>query len=294
MTNPNLTFSIIIPTHKRPAELAQCLAAISKIIYPRELFDVIIVDDGATLTEQITDSFRDKLNIIWHSQPQTGPATARNHGVKLSRAKYLAFIDDDCLPDADWLLAYAEQFAEMPDKMFGGKIINALPNNLFSSTSQLLVDFLYEYFSQNNSDIHFFTSNNLAISRQNFEKLQGFNESFPFAAAEDREFCWRWRELGGELQFVTEAKIFHAHHLNYRQFWRQHFKYGRGAFHFHKLRAASDDGKIKFEPIKFYRTLLSFPFKTLGIWRGIPSASLFVVSQLANVFGFLYQKFSHS
>ncbi len=294
MSDSELTFSIIVPTHKRPTELAQCLAAISKIVYPRELFNVIIVDDGATVSEQIAAPFREKLNIIWHAQTQTGPATARNNGVKLSEANFLFFLDDDCLPDENLLQICAEEFKKNANLMLGGKIINALPNNIYSSSSQLLVDFLYDYFTQNNSEIQFFTSNNLAISRENFQKINGFNESFPLPAGEDREFCWRWRELGGALQFVTDAKIFHAHRLNCREFWSQHFKYGRGAFHFHTLRAATDDGKIKFEPIKFYRTLLSFPFKTFGILRGIPAASLFVVSQIANVLGFLYQKFSRA
>lgn len=251
---------------------------------------MIIVDDGQTIPGELRESFRHQLNITLHSQKQTGPATARNNGASLSNSEFLAFLDDDCWPDADWLHSFTETFQQNPNHCLGGKIGNALPDNVYSTASQLLVDFLYDYFSQNESKISFFTSNNMAISRANFEKLNGFDQSFPLPAAEDRDFCRRWKKEGGELKFVESAQVFHAHHLSWRKFWRQHFNYGRGAFHFHKLRALEESGGIKPEPLSFYRELLLYPFKKKTVPKKARLSFLFLISQIATVSGFFYQK----
>ena len=46
MTQPY--FSVIIPTHARPDRLAACLEALANLDYPRDRFEVIVVDDGTT------------------------------------------------------------------------------------------------------------------------------------------------------------------------------------------------------------------------------------------------------
>ena len=79
------TFSIIIPTHKRPQQLTDCLAAISALNYPPELFEVIIVDDGQTISGELAEPFRHRLNITFHAQRQTvrehrGKSDGRSRG----------------------------------------------------------------------------------------------------------------------------------------------------------------------------------------------------------------------
>lgn len=290
MVESEPTFSIIIPTHKRPKELADCLTSIRKIDYPGHLFEVVVVDDGATVSEELIVSFAQEISVVWCRQKQAGPATTRNNGARLSKSEYLVFLDDDCLPAEDWLQNFAETLKINPNYLLGGKTLNALPSNIYSTASQLLVDFLYEYFLQNDSKNYFFTSNNIAISKANFQKLNGFDQSFPLPAAEDRDLCQRWRKIGGELQFVPAARILHAHNLNFRKFWRQHFNYGRGAFHFHKLRTLDENQKIELEPISFYKKLLLYPFRDRGKRVGIRLFVLFLISQIATVSGFLYQK----
>lgn len=270
--------------------MADCLDAILKIDYPRHLFEVVVVDDGETVPEGSLAPFAGEIDIVLCPQPQRGPATARNTGARLSKSAYLAFLDDDCLPERDWLKNFAENFKADPELLLGGKTINALPDNIYSTASQLLVDFLYEYFKQKDSENHFFTSNNIAISRSGFQKLNGFDPSFPLPAAEDRDLCRRWRKMGGRLRFIPAARISHAHNLNFRGFLRQHFNYGRGAFHFHKLRSIDENSKITPEPLGFYKKLLFYPFRARGKRAGTALFVLFLLTQISTVSGFFYQK----
>jgi hypothetical protein len=64
-----------------------------------------------------------------------------------AKGQFLAFTDDDCRPAADWLQALAQRFATAPDHAVGGRTVNALTNNPYTTASQLIVDFVYAYYN---------------------------------------------------------------------------------------------------------------------------------------------------
>ncbi|WP_019507044.1 glycosyltransferase family 2 protein [Pleurocapsa sp. PCC 7319] len=285
-----LFFSIIIPTYNRPERLVSCLKAIALLDYPGDHFEVIVVDDGSeTPLDDVIIPFKDNLNIKLLRQNNAGPATARNKGAELAQGEFLAFTDDDCQPNPDWLERFAEGFKKNPDAMIGGKTINALDNNLFSTASQKLIDYLYEYYNSARGKDAFFASNNIATPAANFKALNGFDVSFPLAAAEDRDFCDRWNSQFPML-YVPEAQVNHYHQLSLASFWRQHFGYGRGAFCFHQLHSQRQSKQLEVEPLSFYFNLLFYPFTQPSEQPKILISGLFFLSQVANVAGFFWEK----
>ena len=48
------SISVIIPTYNRPRQLAMCLGALEGVDFPREQFEVIVVDDGGSVPVDIT------------------------------------------------------------------------------------------------------------------------------------------------------------------------------------------------------------------------------------------------
>ncbi|ERT09924.1 glycosyltransferase like 2 family protein [Lyngbya aestuarii BL J] len=162
---------------------------------------------------------------------------------------------------------------------------------MYSTASQLLIDYLYEYYNADREQASFFASNNFALSTDSFHQVGRFDTTFPLAAGEDREFCDRWLYQGYSMAAVPDAEIYHAHNLTLKSFWRQHFNYGRGAFHFHQLRAKRGVGEIKVEPLSFYFKLLSYPFFQPGHHQPrLILSMLFFVSQVANVLGFFWER----
>ncbi len=286
------TFSIIIPTYNRPYELVRCLTAIAKLNYPADKFEVIVVDDGGELDEDILSPFHNKFNLGLLHQENFGPATARNHGVRLAKNDYLAFTDDDCEPDADWLTKFAEQIKTTPKHLLGGQITNALESNIYSTTSQMLVSYFHNYGEQFNPDFAFFTTNNMALLRSKFLSLGGFDESFVIAAAEDRDFSSRWQETNHKMIFLETAIVRHSHNLSWKSFLRQHFNYGRGACHFYALRKIRRKQKIKIEPLSFYIKMFHFPFLNNSIFRASQISFLFFIVQCANLCGYLREYIS--
>lgn len=277
--------SIIIPTRRRPAQLERCLEALCGLEYPR--FEVIVVDDGGGIDlRSALERFRSRLALTLHVQARTGPAGARNAGAERARGEVLAFTDDDCVPAHDWLRRLVEELVARPNRGVGGHTVNALPENLFSSTSQMVIDVGYEQNNRDPGEARFFTSNNLAVPSRTFQSLGGFDETF--MTSEDRDFCDRWVARGYPLEYVPKAVVYHAHELTVNGFVRQHFAYGRGAFRFHKAHARRWRRRVTIEP-SFYMRLFVYPFRNEPRRRAWQIAALLQLWNLANTAGFFWE-----
>jgi glycosyltransferase involved in cell wall biosynthesis len=282
-------FSVIIPTYERPAQLALCLRALARQDYPLERFEVIVVDDGsANSPRSDIEPFGELLDLKLFEQRNTGPAGARNYGATRARGEFLAFTDDDCEPDTGWLRALAACFDRTPDRIIGGRTINALTQNPYSETSQAIIEVVYAHFNADPQDARFFASNNFALCAERFRLMKGFDESFN--TSEDREICARWRARGWSMTYAPEAVIYHSHPLTLRTLWRQHFGYGRGALRFHRARASKDG--VRFRPdAPFYLKLLRACASRARKTRAAQLTALLLWSQLANAAGFFYERY---
>jgi GT2 family glycosyltransferase len=280
-----------------------CLRALVSQTYPRDRFEVIVVDDGGDcpLASSLAP-FDALLRLHLIERGKGGPARARNAGATHASGSLLAFTDDDCEAEPGWLAALHACFSRCPDRAIGGEIVNALQDNTYSAASQLLVDYLYEFHgarqlpdaSGGRKSPRFFTSNNLAVPAALFDAIGGFDESFPLAAGEDREFCDRWQQHGYRLLRAPEAVVRHAHALSLPKFWRQHVNYGRGAFHLRRARIARGAPAVELEQFSFYRQLLTYPVRARRQQPALALMTLMFVSQMANALGFALEMRRHS
>jgi GT2 family glycosyltransferase len=284
-------FSIVIPTHQRPARLASCLQAVEKLDYPRDRFEVVVVDDGTRpegSVEAVLLPHRETLEVRLVRQHRAGPAAARNAGAERASGDFLAFTDDDCRPRPGWLSALAKRLADAPDALVGGRVVNGLTGNACSAASQVLIDYISGYYLKKGAPI--FPSNNLAIARGVFRQLGGFDPRFPRAAGEDREFCDRGLARGVALLYAPDAVVEHSHDLTLRGFVRQHFHYGCGAWHYHRIRAQRGSNRIRLEPLRFYSDLVRAPFRLEPRQRRFTIGALLILSQIANAAGFFLER----
>lgn len=285
-------FSIIVPTYNRPERLANCLQSFTQLDYPQDFFEVMVVNDGGEVSlDPVVKPLEKQLNLIVLDQPHTGPATARNAGAFAAKGQFLVFTDDDCTVPPDWLTCLAHRFTQFPDSLIGGKTLNALEGNPYSTASQALIDYLYQYYNASPEQAQFFASNNFAVPAPYFHQLGGFDTSFPLAAGEDREFCDRWHHQGYPMIYAAEVCVYHAHELTLSKFWRQQFNYGRGAFCFQQITAGR--GKSKLQNPSFYLNLLTYPFSQNSCHSSAFIASLFLLSQVAITVGLFWEKNRH-
>jgi GT2 family glycosyltransferase len=281
------SISVVVPTFGRPQELRGCLEALAALDYPRERYEVVVVDDGSDPPMGPWAGATDAgLRIRWLRQANAGPAAARNAGARAATAEILAFTDDDCRPASDWLSAIAAALARDPEALCGGTTTNALEHSACSVASHAIVDVAIEHLHARGDDLRFFPSNNLALRADAFASIGGFDEAF--RTAEDRDLCDRWLRAGRPLVRAPLAKVAHRHVLSPAGFWRQHFGYGRGACRLHRERFRR--GAPRFVPdLGYYTKVFRRPVAAGRPGVAFGALALLCVWQLANVAGFLWE-----
>lgn len=280
--NRDTPVAVVVPSYNRPERLRACLEALLRLEGPT--CDIVVVDDGSKVPlAPVCAAFGPSVRCI--RQENRGPAATRNAGVRATSARFVAFTDDDCRPRPDWIAKLVAAQEGRSERLVGGHVENGLPANPYAAASQSLCAYIYDYFGAAAGCAPFFTSNNMGCAREMFETVGGFDESFPLAAAEDRDFGLRWRAAGGALSFAPDAVVDHHHPLDLRGFWRQHANYGRGARHLHKQMAKRMTALPAREPIGFYAGLMAYPMKHPGRAR-LAQSALLALSQAAMIRGY--------
>jgi glycosyltransferase involved in cell wall biosynthesis len=165
MSRPTCGFSVVVPTIAPPPVLDGCLGALSLLRAPSSGFEVIIVDDGSPEPlDALVAPYRSRVDLTLIRQPNRGPGQARNAGAQIARGSFLAFTDADCRPEASWLNAFEQGFARTSAHMLGGRTINLLMRNPYSTASQLIVDIVYAFYNCDPDGARFFASNNIAVA----------------------------------------------------------------------------------------------------------------------------------
>lgn len=203
----DLKISVIVPTCRRNELLAQCLAQLAPGQQRFSNYEVIVTDDGASAESLLKEKFP---WARWIKGPGDGPAANRNNGARTATGDWLAFTDDDCLPDAGWLEEIARIASEGRVDVIEGKTV--IPDKIDSPFREGIEN-LY-------GDV--FWSCNLAVRRSVFFDLGGFDEDFKEAADEDVEFAWRFRQRGIPSCFAAAALVLHpVRIMSWSALWRK-------------------------------------------------------------------------
>ncbi len=286
MQDQSVSFAVVVPTYSRPQRLASCLAALARQTLPPERFEVIVVDDGSPQSVRgAVEPFKNQMRLSLVRQPNSGPAAARNAGAARANGTHLAFTDDDCEPDPNWLRTLSEHLQRNPAALVGGRIVNCLAQDPYARASQAITDFVSER-SAAQEGFKLFATCNLAVSAAGFRQLGGYCTGFSLAAGEDYDFCHRWQHAGRQVLYAPDAIVGHRHALSLGSFCRQHFNYGRGLMQFH-ARAAAREGhaRIKSQRTSFYLGLLRYPLRDGISVRGVRESGLVLISQIATAAG---------
>lgn len=216
--------SVVIPCYKRVDWLPRCLHALSRQDIGRT-FQVVVIDDGspnaAEIRSLVLDSREPVYTLVFERQSNAGPAAARNHGVRLSSGTILCFLDDDSVPEPDWLGKLIAPFLLHENiALVSGSIRSFYQDGL----SVVLEEAVY-------SGMHWATCN-IAYRREFFQQLGGFDEGFPDASWEDNDLGFRARWAGFRHVMATDAVVLHPHEQTWDEYEAKCFANGRGAARF--------------------------------------------------------------
>lgn len=100
---------MVVSTYQRAADLPGLIAALQAQTFPLDAFEVVIVDNGSTdgtaeVIERLAERSSLRIRPI-RLDVNDGSSGGRNAGWRAARGEVIAFTDDDCLPEPDWLKA---------------------------------------------------------------------------------------------------------------------------------------------------------------------------------------------
>ena len=270
--------------------MATCLQSLARLDYSPDRYEVIVVDDGSPEppTAAVGDAAAQMDVTLVRRAQNGGPGAARNSGVERATGDHVAFLGDDCEPAPGWLRALARRFEECDDCLVGGRIVNGLPSNPFSTASDHLIAYLYSHYNRDPEHARFFTPNNMAVARRRFVEVGGFDAAIGLTG-EDRELCDRWLHRGGRIVYAPDAVVRHTHPLGFGSFWQQQVSYGRGTRKYRERQRQPREGSVGPEPLSFYLNLVRFPLQTsrgAGAWCQV---ALLALSQVATAVGVLLE-----
>ncbi len=235
--HPPPCVSVIVPAYNAHATLPLCLAALAQQDYPPDRTEIIVVDDGS---QDDTAAIARAAGVRVISQPNAGPAAARNAGAAASRGELLLFTDADCAPVPGWIAALVAPFAAAPHAdaakngaaaAAGGAVAGAKGAYLTRQTgcvprfTQLEYEDRYDRMA-GAAAIDFIDTYSAAYRRDVFQANGGFDAVFPTASVEDQEFSFRLAEKGYRLVFAPRAQVYHRHNPTLQAYIRRKFYIG--------------------------------------------------------------------
>ncbi len=283
--------SVVVMTFNRPGGLRRCLTSLASQSLDPRAFEVVVVDVSTPPVGDVVAAFGERLRIIHHVAPNLGVAANRNVGARMARGRMLAFLDDDCIASPTWLANLLEAVERDPRALVGATVAHPEPNQAAAAAGQVITEVVHRFFNPPDQPARFLPGLNFALDRERFLALGGCDTDFGRLAAEDRDFVDRWRQAGGRLVVCDGTEVRHEHRSSLRGFLRQYFNYGRGAWHYHRLRRERQRGRIWEDAELHLRlaTLLVNPILRVPSRLRLQVVLLIGLWQVANLAGFAWQ-----
>jgi len=174
-----------------------CLTAIFKLNYPKEFFQVILVDNGST---DGTLNFIRDFDVRSFICPEMTISALRNHGAKNSKGSLLAFLDSDCVVPENWLRNAIILFRERGIGVVGCGY--GLPQD-----AGWVLKAWYLPASESSKEVSFIPAGNMVVPRNIFDSIQGFDERL--ITGEDYDLCQRVRDKGYRIMASKLVQVVH-------------------------------------------------------------------------------------
>lgn len=122
MSDKSLPYvSIIIPVFNEERHLASCLTSLKSLSYPKDRYEILLVDNGSTdRTLEIARGFSD---VSIHVKENVKVGAVRNYGVQKAKGSVIVFLDSDCAVSQGWLTAGVHKLTTNPDSVVGGRYL---------------------------------------------------------------------------------------------------------------------------------------------------------------------------
>ncbi len=212
--------SVVVPAYNAGRTVAKTVSSLLALDYPRELLELIFVDNSSTdTTGEILQQHSDRIRIV--SEPRRGRSRARNAGLRAARHAIVAFIDADCAADPQWLRQIVAPLEDPKVGIAGGRILAARPCNPVEEFGEWLHDHersICQY------QPPYAITPNWASRRSVLLDTGGFDDEM--SRTEDCDLSYRILQAGYRIEYRHGAIVFQRNRVNLRELFREGFDGG--------------------------------------------------------------------
>lgn len=224
---------MLICTRNRPEHLEYCLAAVFCLAYPR--FDVLVVDNAPS-DERAREVTR-RWGARYILEPLKGLSRARNRGARSCTTEIVAFIDDDAMPDPEWLTRLVTEFEDPRVMAVTGRILPLRIQTTTeydcaliggSSDQRRVIDRETPYWFELANFGGLGDGGNMAFRRRAFEIWPGFDERLgrgtTLDQCEEHHAFFSLLDRGYRVVYTPLGVVHHPYPRTAKEFRQRHFK----------------------------------------------------------------------
>lgn len=213
--NENTFVSIVVPALNEEKCIGKCLDALTSINFPRNSYEIILVDNGST---DNTVSIAKKFGIKVLQRPGVTISALRNIGAREAKGNVLAFVDADCIVSRDWMKNALPYFKDEKIGVIGSFYQHPDQPHWIEKT----------WYSQlrglnHKGPVSWLAGGNIITTRKCFESVNGFNEEM--RTTEDVDLCNRITQKGYTIFSDPMVRVVHLgnpktlKHFMKRELW---------------------------------------------------------------------------
>ncbi len=234
--------SVVLVNFRGADDTIECVRGLQALNWDSDLLEIVIVengsgDDSLTRLKQLGDDV-----TLVESSENLGFTGGCNLGVSKSTGEYVAFLNNDAKPHADWIKEAINTFAT-------GSDIGAVASKVldWDGVNVDFVDAAVTWYGMgykphagekdrggwdDEKDVLFGTGAAMFIKAAIFEELGGFDDDF-FMFYDDVDLGWRLNLLGYRFRFQPKSLAFHKHHASMNKFgnFREEYLLERNALY---------------------------------------------------------------
>lgn len=253
--NSSNFISIIVVCFNEELYLERCLLALVEQDYPKDKFEIILIDNGSTdRSVEIAKCYADIVEV----RPKIKVGALRNFGVQLAKGSIIAFLDGDCEAKVGWLRTINNLSLTYPNTVHGAECY-------IDSSKPWIARAWFCTNEVGRIKTVSLGASNVTMPKQVFVDVGGFNENL--SAGEDAELFCRLEQVCSVVYDSSLEAVHHGVPLTLRSFFSREIWHGLGAL-----------GSFKVQP--FDKPLIA--------------TGLFFISIMCSIFGLLSLFFSGS
>ncbi|MBN2121332.1 MAG: glycosyltransferase [Candidatus Omnitrophica bacterium] len=233
--------SVVVICYNEADNIEACLRSLINQTYPRNAFEVIVVDgESKDNTQSIVRKYAAAhSNIRLIVEPKKGAAAARNTGLRSAGYGQVAFIDADCEAPSEWLEKLVKEYKDRSrddNKLaaVGGKNIPLKEAGPFLKAIGVALDSFAGSFGsvqgrqfKRSRYVVSLATLNVLYDRKTLIDIGGYDESLE-SEAEDADLNFRLASAGYTLFFIPESFVWHKMRPTPKKWFKNMFRYGKG------------------------------------------------------------------